>query len=115
MVTAGGHCADRLGLTGGSATLLKCVPFPGGHYVCYTREDGCYFHHSGVPIMPRAFSVLVCALPLTVCMAQLRMRPRQARLHKARSRIPLTGVIGRATEAADAASAQAAGHDSLLR
>jgi hypothetical protein len=33
----------------------------------------------------------------------------------ARSGIPLTGAIERATEAADAASTQAAGHDSLLR
>ena len=77
--------------------------------------------------MPRAFGVLVCAMLLTACTAQkdetqagattqvdsLTRRQKDSTL--ARSGIPLTGAIWRTTEAADAANAQAVGHDSLLR
>ena len=77
--------------------------------------------------MRRALGVLVCSLLLTVCTAKedeaqaggttqvddLTRRQKDSIL--ARSGIPLTGAIGRATEAADAASARAAGQDSLLR
>ena len=76
--------------------------------------------------MRRALGVLVCAL-LAGCSANKdetqaaattqtdTLTRRQKDSILARSGIPLTGVIGRATDAADAASAQAAGHDSLLR
>ena len=77
--------------------------------------------------MRRVFAVLVCALFLGACSAAkdetqadattwaepLTRRQKDSIL--ARSGIPLTGAIGRAIDAADAASAQAAGHDSLLR
>ena len=77
--------------------------------------------------MRRVLGVLVCSLLLTACTAQedetqaggttqveaLTRRQKDSIL--ARSGIPLTGAIGRATEAADAASARAAGQDSLLR
>ena len=77
--------------------------------------------------MRRALGVLACALLLTACDALGRgsqaggdsevdaLTRREKDSILARSGIPLTGTIGRATEAADAASAQAAAHDSLLR
>ena len=77
--------------------------------------------------MRRVLCVLACSLLLTACMAQgdeteaggtsevdaLTRRQKDSIL--ARSGIPLTGAIGRATEAADAAGARAAEQDSLLR
>ena len=72
-------------------------------------------------MMRRALGLLVCSLLLGACTAQENgteadaLTRRQKDSILARSGIPLTGAIGRATEAADAASAQAAGHDSLLR
>ncbi|MSR37072.1 MAG: hypothetical protein EXR95_10625 [Gemmatimonadetes bacterium] len=76
--------------------------------------------------MRRAFGVLVCVLLLPACSPKTddtqaaattrvdTLTRRQKDSILARSGIPMTGAIGKATGAADAASAQAAAHDSVL-
>ncbi len=86
--------------------------------------------------MRRALGVLVCVLLLGACSSKKEEAPaaaqapaqtpaersaaaaaerRRVNTAVAKSGIPMTGAIGKAMNSADAASAQAAAHDSVLQ